>query len=624
MAKTATKVRPARRGAIPSAGWWGDEPPPTAQWPGVTIDLPAVWRSATSRWESPDGTYFFDQAEADRACAFFPTYLRHHLGEFAGLPFTLLPYQQALLTRPIFGWKHAATGLRRFRKLFAFLPKGAGKSPWGAGTGLYLAFCDNEPGAEVYAVAADKKQARTVHDNARLMVLKMIEIEPEFQDVFEILRDEIRCPDTSSTYQVISADAATKHGFRPHGVIFDEMHAQKSRHLYEALKKSMVKRRQPLMVIITHAGHDDEGICHEEYDYAKRVLSGSLPDDTCLPVIFEMRPEDDWTDPAVWARVNPGHGITVKADAIAQECQEALHEPRKRNDFLMFHGNRWVNQATAWLPIDWWDACEGVVDDAVLRTLPVAAGLDMAQKWDLTAFVLVFREVLRSRPAQTIDVVTGGDGALQLPARKSLDLNYRIYVRPYFWIPEDTMRQHEKEDGLPYSQWVEAGLVFQTEGSVIDYTRIVQDITGTILPQYPLLKQGYIGYDPAFATDIATKLRDLRGWQEKVFEVLQNYTHLSEPSYILEALIKGQRVVHDGHRVLRSHVEHVAVKKDDAGRIRPVKPKSSAKRIDGLVATIMGVKALGLVPTPALRRHPVAQIIGRQPPTGGGDQPVAG
>jgi phage terminase large subunit-like protein len=228
----------------------------------VTIEIPARWVGARSRWESPDGRFYYDKREADRACEFFPEYLTHHIGEFAGRPFELLDYQALLLTRPIFGWKRASDGTRRFRKLFAFLPKGAGKSPWAAGTGLYMMLCDREPAAEVYTLAADRNQARVVHTNAKIMV----EDSPDLLEQCEVLRDAIYAPASRSVYQVLSADASTKHGFRPHAAIFDEFHAQPNRDLYEALKKSMVKRRQPLMVIVTHAGNDDEGICYEEYE----------------------------------------------------------------------------------------------------------------------------------------------------------------------------------------------------------------------------------------------------------------------------------------------------------------------------------------------------------------------
>src|SRR5690606_35406194 len=177
------------------------------------------------------------------------------------------------------------------------------------------------------------------------------------------------------------------------------------------------------------------------------------------------------------------------------------------------------------------------------------------------------------------------------------NLNYRIVILPFFWIPEETMRQREKEDRVPYALWVEHGLVTATEGAIIDYSRIYADITQKILPRFPLLKQGVIGYDPAFATDIASNLRDKAGLN--VEEALQNYSHLSEVSHIFEALVKARMVSHGGQRVLRNHVENAAIKSDDAGRIRPVRPKRAGKRIDGVVASLMGLKALAKVPEPS-------------------------
>ncbi len=618
MAVLAPPRRKGHGGGPRARGWWGAGRSPLERWPGVTIDIPTRWvplvghrrveardddgqrikmwvnadgqeidewwGKSGGRFETLDGRFYFDTGEADRACDFFPTYLVHHIGEFAGHAFTLMDYQSMLLTRPIFGWKHAVgeeRGLRRFRKVFAFIPKGGGKSPWSAGTGLYLMLCDGEAAAEVYALAADRNQARVVHTNAKIMV----ENSPELLELCEVLRDSIFSAATRSIYQVLSADAGTKHGFRPHGAIFDELHAQKNRDLYEAIKKSMVKRRQPLLMILSHAGNDDEGICMEEYEYAHRVLSGTIPDDSCLPVIFEMRKGEQWWDPAVWSRVNPGHGVTVKHAAIAAECLEAQAEPRKLNDFKRFHLNVWTNQATAWIPIEWWDACEEPLDDAELVGLECAGGLDLAQKYDLACFCVVFRKYRDQALEVAVKVVeVEGTPAVE----KVISLNYDLYVRPFFWIPENTMRQHEQDDGVPYTLW----LVTATDGDVIDYTRIYHDITTMIVPRYPKLKEGTIGYDPAFATDLATKLANVGGL--RVVEVLQNYTMLSEPSQIVEALIKGKRVHQDGHRVLRWNWENAAVKTDDAGRIRPIKPKNRSKRVDGAVAMVMGNKALSL------------------------------
>src|SRR5262249_26409959 len=371
---------------------------------------------------------------------------------------------------------------------------------------IYLARFDGEPAAEVYAVAADRNQARTVHDNAKVMV----ENSPDLASGCAIVKNTITWPELYASYAVLSSDASTKHGFRPHGIIFDELHAQRNRDLFEALRKSMAKRDQPMLVIISHAGDDDEGICFEEYDLARRVLSGNASDlETTLPVIFEAKKNEPWDDPAVWSRVNPGHGITIKHDDILEEAREAALEPRKRNDFERYHLNRWPSSASAWIPLEWWDNCEGALDDEHLCTLECAAGLDLAQKWDLAAFVIVFREYLEDAAATPIDVLAEDEtGAL---VTKRVSLNFRLYVRPFFWIPENTLKQHEKQDGVPYSLWRDLGLVTATEGDVIDYSRIYRDITETILPRYPRLKQGTLGYDPAFATDLATKLRDLAG-----------------------------------------------------------------------------------------------------------------
>jgi phage terminase large subunit-like protein len=240
--------------------WWGAGDPPHERWPGVSLEFQPTYSTARSRWETHAGRYYFDDKAADMAEQFFPLFLTHHMGEFAGAPFVLRDDQAKLMVRPVMGWKNASDGLRRFRKLFAFCPKGYGKSPLGAGLGIYLARYDGEAAAEVYAVAGDTKQARIVFENAKIM----IDASPELSSGCTILRDAIVWTHNHAGYYVISSDASTKHGFRPHGVIFDELHAQKNRDLFEALTRSMPKRRQPLMIIITHAGTDDEGICYEE------------------------------------------------------------------------------------------------------------------------------------------------------------------------------------------------------------------------------------------------------------------------------------------------------------------------------------------------------------------------
>lgn len=579
-----------KRGAAavlePPLPWWGDGEAPHVRWPGVTIQIDAVWHEGRERWESPDGRYYFDREAAEFTAGFFPTCLQHHIGSFDGKPFELMPYQ-GYLVRALFGWKRASDDLRRFRKVFLAVPKGSGKSPFGAGLGLYGAFFDGEAGSEVYAVAADRKQAGIVFDSAKVMTQR----NEALSERCEVWRDSIKLKGSTECFQVLSSDASTKHGFRPHFIIFDEFHAQPNRDLFDTLYRGMGKRRQPVLVMITTAGDDDESICFEEWDYAKRVISGTVDDDTYLPMVFELRPDEDWSDIERLKRVNPGFGLTMREDYFVSEIAAAKAEPRKRNSFIQLHGNRWVNQATAWIPVEWWDACDGALPtDAELAEWPVAAGLDLAQKYDLACLALTFRKRL-SAPLEAEVTAEDASGTV---TKRVIELNYAVAIVPFFWIPEDTMHQREREDGVPYSQWAQAGLVTPTDGAIIDYSRIYQDITTKILPRFPRLKQGTVGYDPAFATDLATNLRDRAGLQ--VFEVIQNYTHLSETCHIFEALVKAKRVTHGSHRVLRNHVEHVAVKQDDAGRMRPVKPKKAGKHIDGVVASLMGLKMLATVP----------------------------
>lgn len=569
----------------PRVTWWGAGPPPTERWPGVTISI-----------DDCGGRYRFDAEKADRVCQFFPRYCSHSKGAFAGQAFTPIDYQTQLILRPIFGWVDD-DDIRRFRKAYIEIPKKNGKTQLIAGLALYMLLGDNEPGAEVYVAAADREQARILFNAAR----SMVESNPALSKRLQIYRNQIvRKDDPSAFFQVLSAEAATKHGPNIHCLIIDELHAQPDRDLVEALTRGVIARRQPLILLITTAGDDDESICYEEYDYARRVLSGTIQDEGHLPVIFEAGPKEDWLDPVVLERVNPGVGVTIKLESLVALSREATNEPRKRNDFLRYHTNRWTNQATAWIPIEWWDACEGTLDDAELVTLECAGGLDLAQKWDLACFAVVFRRYLQSSATSLEVLAEEANGSI---TKKLIALNYELFVRPYFWIPENTLLLHEKQDKVPYSLWREQGLVTATDGDIIDYNQIYTDITTKIVPRYPRLKQGTIGYDPAFATDIATKLRDVGGLQ--ILEVLQNYKMISEPSQIVEALIKGKRVHHDGHRVLRWCWENASVKTDDAGRIRPIKPRNASKRIDGAIAMIMGDKVLSM----GMARQPEYQMF---------------
>lgn len=554
------------------------------RWPGVTIPI-----------TDGDGRYYFDEADAARSTEFFPLFLTHHKGAFAGQPFDLLDWQSELIARPLFGMKRVSDGLRRFRKLLLFVPKKQGKTQLVAGLANLVLFCDQEPGAEIMVAAADRDQARLLFSEARAMV----EDCPDLAGRADVLRSEIVFREQRSTMRVISAEARTKHGPNLHCVIIDELHAQPDRELVETLEKGVAARLQPLLIYLTTAGNDFESIAYEEYQYAKRLISGTIVDDTCLPVVFEADPKADWRAPATWRQANPSFGVTVPESYYAVEVQQAINEPRKQNAFKQLHLNLWTQQETVWVPIEAWDACR--VDAVTLVNaagrLTAVGGLDLSSKIDLTAFVVLVR---RDDLGRQRTEVAAAEGA------PPVAIDFAVDAIPFFWMPADTLARRSKEDSLPYGLWAEQGYLRVTDGATVNYEEMLEAIAGELATRY-----GYreICFDPWSATQFAQQL------EAKKFvpiEVAQNMKRLSEPAKLFEALIYSRRLRHDGHPVFRMCVENCAVYEDPAGNIRPKKP-SAKKRIDGVAAAVTALSRLMVAPTPKTSRYargPVEPIWG--------------
>ena len=558
--------------------WWGEGLPPWERWPGTSLHL-----------DDAGGRYWFDEEAADRACDFFPTYLRHVKGEFAGKPFELLPWQRDLIVRPLFGWKRE-DGSRRFRKAFLEVGKKNGKSGLASGVGLLLAFADEELGAEVYAAAADRDQARIVFGDAAVMARE----NPRFlRDAgLTVLRNAIVQNATNSTFKAVSSEVGTKHGFNVHGLIFDEFHTQRTRDLYDTLYKGTSARRQPLIFIITTAGDDRESICYEEYEYAKKVRDGVIEDEQYLPVIFETEPDADWTDEATWHASNPSLGVTKSLEYMQAECAAAQAEPRKRNSFLRLELNIWTESRTVWIAPETWETCRREEPATDLAKLQCCAGLDLSASADLTALVLAFRRRDEARPVETLDVETK-EGAAP-PVQHRLVLDYEVELVPFFFLPRDVLRERVRQDRVPYDVWAREGWLRVTEGSVVDYAEVYRVILEEIRPRFAGLAQ--VGYDPWNATHLASSLV-AAGVQ--MVEVRQGYASLSGPSKLFETLVRSGRLRHDANPVMRWCVANCEVASDPAGNIKPVKPGGHAqgtRRIDGVVAAVMALSRLMVLP----------------------------
>jgi phage terminase large subunit-like protein len=492
--------------------------------------------------------YWFDEDEANRAVEFCSEYLTHVKGEWAGRPLLLEDWQKEFV-RNLFGWKRA-DGTRKYRKAFLFIARKNGKTLLGAAIAIYLLLADREPGAEIYSVAADRDQAAIMFDAAK----GMVESNQSLSSRCEVYRRSIVVPATGSAYHVLSADAPTKHGKNAHGVLFDELHAQPNRELYDVMKTSQGSRRQPMFLMFTTAGYDKKSVCYEEYEYACKVRDGIIEDDTYLPVIFEADKDADWTDESVWRAASPNLGISPKLEYLQDECNRAKESVAYQNTFRMLYLNQWMEQSMRWIDITQWDACDGHFNPDELLGRPCIAGLDLASTTDIAALALLF-------PPDDMDGV------------------YRVLWR--FWIPEENMIKRSKKDRVPYVDWHKQGLIFATEGNVIDQNFIKQQL----IEDCEKYQVAEIAYDRWNSTKLITELID-EGLTMVPFG--QGFASMAAPTKEWEKLILGRRIAHNGNPVARWMMSNVAVRLDPAANMKPDKAKSSEK-IDGIVAAIMAL-----------------------------------
>lgn len=493
--------------------------------------------------------FYFDKDAADLAVRFFEKLLVHSKGEWAGKPFDLQDWQKEDIVKPIFGWKRKSDKSRRYRTVYIEIPRKNGKSTLCAGFGLYLLFADGEPGAEVYSAAADKDQARIVFDEAKAMV----EASPALSQYGKALRNSIVVRSERSTYKVISSDAYTKHGLNAHGIVFDELHAQPNRELWDVLNTSTGARRQPLMIMITTAGvYDPESICWEQHEYARQVLDGVIDDPSFFAYIAAAGEDDDWTSPVTWAKANPGLGETIKLEYIEGECRRAINSPAYQNTFRRLHLNQWTSQLERWLDLGAWNSCKRELPD--LKGRVCFGGLDLASTTDIAAFVLVF------------------------PPEEE---NGIYWLLPFFWIPEDNMIERVRRDRVPFDDWVRDGLISATPGNVIDYYYIEQTVRQLAL-DYEISE---IAFDRWGATLLYQRMEEAR---QTMIQFGQGFASMSSPMKEFMNLILSKRIGHDGNPVLRWMADNVVARTDPAGNIKPDKAKSK-NRIDGIVASIMGL-----------------------------------
>lgn len=493
---------------------------------------------------------YYDKEYADFAVAFIES-LCHTKGTWAGKKFELIDWQEQII-RDLFGTLKP-NGYRQFNTAYIEIPKKQGKSELAAAVALLLTCGDGEQRAEVYGCAADRQQASIVFEVAA----DMVRMCPALSKRVKILASQKRIIyiPTNSFYQVLSAEAYSKHGFNIHGVVFDELHTQPNRKLFDVMTKgSGDARMQPLYFLITTAGTDTHSICYETHQKAKDILEGRKIDPTFYPVIYGADENDDWTDPKVWEKANPSLGITVGIDKVQTACESAKQNPSEENSFRQLRLNQWVKQAVRWMPMDKWDKCAFAVNEDDLRGRVCYGGLDLSSTTDITAFVLVF---------------------------PPLDEEDKYIILPYFWIPEDTLDLRVKRDHVPYDVWERQEYLQTTEGNVVHYGYIEKFIE-QLGKRFNIRE---IAFDRWGAVQM---VQNLEGMGFTVVPFGQGFKDMSPPTKELMKLTLEQKIAHGGHPVLRWNMDNIFIRTDPAGNIKADKEKSTEK-IDGAIATIMAL-----------------------------------
>lgn len=493
--------------------------------------------------------YRFAEAAAERFCRFAGR-LRHYKGPLAGKLFELQDWQ-CFVSVNLFGWLDKATGHRRFRRFYLEVARGNGKSYFLAVIALYMAFADGEPGAEVYSAATTRAQAKIVWEAGREIVRRA----PELQRALGVAltAHSIVQVGSASSFLALASEDHTLDGLNSHLAAIDELHAHKTRGVYDVLETSISKRSQPLLATITTAGSDRTGICYEVRTDLTKILDGTAVDETFFGVIYTLDDDDDWRDTANWLKANPNLGVSVNTATLADIARKAERLPAAQAAFKTKHLNIWVGANSALFSIDAWNACAdpGLTREQFAGETCIVA-IDLATKNDLAPVVETF--------ARDVD---------GLP-------HYYVFARHY--LPRNAV-----DDGrnAQYSGWETEGWLTVTETESTDQAQIEADI----LAASDLFTIEEVCYDPWQATGLAQRLI---AEGATVVEVKPTVANFSEATKTLGALMLERRIHHNGDPVLAWAVSNVVGHYDAKENVYPRKERPENK-IDPAVALVMAL-----------------------------------
>lgn len=494
-----------------------------------------------------------------RNFAAFCLLLRHYKGRFKNQPFALLPFQ-LFVGGNLFGWVHRDTGLRRFRTAVFRVPRKNGKTAFAAALALFLLSCDGEHGAEVYFAATKREQARLGwSDAAKFLKYSPPAVKARFIEKQNLLE----FPSHDGKLVPLSGDSDTQDGLNPHAAICDETHQWPDRSLWDALEDGMGTREQPLMVDISTAGTNTSSFAYETHKRGEDMLAGTKPDDSlfCYIAMADKEDEENFKDPAVWEKANPGLGAVKSFDYMRQQLKVAEATPSKLVTFLIKQLNIWTNAEDRWLDPEEWrngNTAAGELRER-LKGRKCHGALDLGKVNDLSAFALVF-------PPDEVEAA--------LSVRKHA-------VLVWHWCPGDDIATRTREHRVPYEAWEKAGWIERMPGNTTDFAWIRQRVSA-ICPEFQVQD---IAFDRMFAGETVQGLQDAG---ITMVEFGQGFLSMAGPTSEFERLVKSGGLLHEENPLLAWESGNVCCEVDAAGNIKPSK-KRSREKIDGIVSGIMAL-----------------------------------
>jgi phage terminase large subunit-like protein len=500
----------------------------------------------------PSFPYVFDYEAAERVCEFVELSPHVKGKKFAGQLMRLEPWE-CFIFITVFGWLRRGTRLRRFRRAYTEVAKGNGKSAITSPICNYMAFADEEPGAEVYSAATTRDQARVVFSVSQAMLRNM----PEFCERagVEVCSHSINQLASNSSFRPLSSDANSVEGINPYFTCIDELHAHPSRDLYDNLDTANGKREGSLLWAITTAGSDQAGICYEQHRYVTKLLDGSSQDESYFGIIFSIDQDDDWAVIDNIRKANPNWGVSVDPEEIGQKLQKALQLASAQPTFKTKHCNVWVNADHAWMDMVRFRKCaDPTLDVEDFRGEYCVIGLDLASKIDILAALRVFW-----RDEEGPDEKT----------------KRHYYAFGKYWLPEARIQQAQNSQ---YQGWAIEQRLQTTPGNVNDF----DEVEHWIREQAKAFDLRDVGHDPWNAVEIVNHLQ-----QEGLTctEVPQTVQQLNEPMNELEAAVYDGRFHYDGDPILEWGVSNVVAHRDRNDNIFPTKEKAE-KKIDPVTALL--------------------------------------